>query len=95
MQYQVKLAFWEYVDAELVPHVMEKQLELPAMQQIIDAYVELLALQHHNVLTPERHVSGRRGHACVELMQAVLEAHRNQLVTLQIMIVNAARRRLV
>ena len=93
MQYPGKLAFWEYADAELVLHVMEKQLELPAMQQIIDAYAELLVLQRPNVPTLERLVC--QTNVCVELMQVVLEAHRNQPATLLIMIVNAARRRLV
>ena len=78
MQYQVKLAFWEYVDAELVPHVMEKQLEQPAMQQIIDAYVETSAHQLRIVRMRVRHAF--QEHACVELVRRVREV--GQLVML-------------
>ena len=63
------------------------------MPQIIDAYVEQLELLHHNVLTQVKHVS--QEHVCVELMRAVLEAQRNQLVTRRITIANVEQPLLV
>ena len=77
----MKLVLWEYVDAELVLHVLETKLALPAMQLIIDAYVELLVLQHHNVQPLVKLVS--RICVCAEHMQPVLL--QNQFVTLPIM----------
>ena len=77
----MKLVRTEYVDVELVPLVPEMKLELPVMQLIIDAYVELLVLQHHNVQTLVKHVS--RMCVCAEHMQPVLL--QNQFVTLTIM----------
>ena len=59
------------------------------MQQIIDAYVELLELRHHSVLTQVKLVN--REHVCVELIQAVLEALRHQRVTLPIAFANVER----
>ena len=77
----MKLVRSEYVDVELVPLVPEMKLELPAMQLIIDAYAELLVLQHHNVQTLVKLVN--RILVCVEHMQPVLL--QNQFATLAIM----------
>ena len=77
----MKLVLLEYVDVELVPLVPEMKLELPAMQLIIDAYVELLVLQHHNVQPLVKLVNQIL--VCAEHMQPVLL--QNQFVTLPIM----------
>ena len=80
MQLQVKLASWGYVDVELEQHVNMKLLDPPAIQLIIDAYVETLAHQLRIVQMRVRHAF--QEHVCAELMLRVPEAPRSQPVTL-------------
>ena len=71
---------WGYVDVELEQRVNMKLPDPPAIQLIIDAYVETLAHPLRIVRMPVRHAF--QEHVCVERMHRVPEAHQSQPVTL-------------